>query len=62
MPREDEFAHDWVYRTPMMTVTYPKGWKGVLPAERLVAARKARALVSPEPKPRTRRATKKAAE
>lgn len=62
MPREYEFIHDWTYRTPMVTVTYPKGWKGALPAERQVAARKARALVSPEPKPRTSRAPKKADE
>lgn len=46
MPREYEFARDWTYRTPMVTVTYPKGWKGSLPAERVVAARKANALIT----------------
>lgn len=55
----DEFTTDWTYRTPLVTVDYPKGWRGTLPLERQLAARRARVLVPPTVKRRTR---KKAAE
>lgn len=45
----DEFAREWTYRDPMVTVTYPKGWVGSLPAERRKAAEAAGVLVMPEP-------------
>lgn len=45
----DEFAREWTYRTPLVTVTYPKGWVGSLPAERREAAEADGALVVPEP-------------
>ena len=51
-----EFAAAWTYRDPLVTVDYPKGWKGPLPAERHSAARKARVLVQ------TKRTRKKPAE
>lgn len=45
----DEFAREWTYRDPMVTVTYPKGWTGVLPAVRRKAAEQDGALVGVEP-------------
>lgn len=45
----DEFAREWTYRDPMVTVTYPKGWTGSLPAVRRKAAEQAGALVDAEP-------------
>lgn len=36
----DEIARQWTYRTPLVTVTYPKGWTGTLPADQRKAARK----------------------
>jgi hypothetical protein len=64
MTREDEFAVEWTHRTPLVTVTYPKGWKGVLPKDHQLAARKARVLVPPiVTAPRVRRGrAKKVAE
>lgn len=56
----DEFAADWTYRTPLVTVEYPKGWRGVLPPDRQLAARKDRALIPPTVT--KRRTRKKAAE
>lgn len=52
----DEFAREWTYISPLVTRTYPKGWKGTLPAAHQLAARKERALVPPTvPKRRTRK-------
>lgn len=45
----DEFAREWTYRSPMITIIYPKGWAGVLPADRRKAAEQDGALVMPEP-------------
>jgi len=45
----DEFAREWTYRDPMVTVTYPKGWTGSLPAVRRKAAEQAGALVVEAP-------------
>lgn len=47
----DEFAREWTYRDPMVTVTYPKGWTGVLPAVRRKAAEQDGALVVEQPEP-----------
>lgn len=47
----DEFAREWTYRDPMVTVTYPKGWTGTLPAIRRKAAEADGALVIPAPEP-----------
>lgn len=43
MPR---FKHDFTFRTPLVTVTYPKGYTGPLVAGALDAARQANALES----------------
>jgi hypothetical protein len=48
MARMDEFARDWSYRGPLKTISYPKGYKGVLEPDVQMAARKARALVPPK--------------
>lgn len=45
----DEFAREWTYRDPMVTVTYPKGWAGSLPAVRRKKAEQDGALVVAEP-------------
>lgn len=45
----DELAREWTYRDPMVTVTYPKGWTGMLPAVRRQAAEQDGALVVAEP-------------
>lgn len=45
----DEFAREWTYRDPMVTVTYPKGWAGSLPAVRRKAAEQDRVLVAEAP-------------
>lgn len=45
----DEFAREWTYRDPMVTVTYPKGWVGSLPDVQRKAAEAAGVLVMPEP-------------
>ncbi len=47
MPREDEFARDWTFRSPIKTISFPKGHKAVLDPEVQLAARKAKALVLP---------------
>ena len=47
----DEFARQWTYRSPLKTVTYPKGHKEALPAEVRKAAKDAGALFVPEPEP-----------
>lgn len=47
----DEFAREWTYRDPMVTVTYPKGWTGALPAVRRKAAEQDGALVVADPEP-----------
>jgi hypothetical protein len=43
----DVFTREWTYRSPLVTVTYPKGWSGTLPPERQLAARRAKVLVPP---------------
>lgn len=45
----DEFAREWTYRDPMVTVTYPKGWTGLLPAARRKAAERDGALAVEAP-------------
>lgn len=45
----DEFAREWTYRDPMVTVTYPKGWVGSLPAVQRKAAEQEGALVVEAP-------------
>lgn len=47
MTREDEFAQDWTYRTPLKTISFPKGCKAVLDPDVQLAARKAKVLVVP---------------
>lgn len=42
---DQEFTREWTYRTPLVTITYPKGWKGPLPDERKAAAKADKALV-----------------
>lgn len=44
----DEFARDWTYRTPLVTVEYPAGHRDKLPEHIQSAARKARVLVVPK--------------
>lgn len=51
MAEEHEFAQTWTFRDPMTTVEYPRGWRGVLPADRLKAAREAGVLVTENPIP-----------
>ena len=61
----DEFAREWTYRDPMVTVTYPKGWAGELSAAQRKAAEAAGALVVPEPaedEPEKPKRTRKKAE
>ncbi len=41
MPR---FTKEFIYRDPLVTVTYPAGWDGRLPMERYQAARAAGAF------------------
>lgn len=48
MPREDEFARDWTYRSPLKTISFPRGYKDVLDADVQLAARKAKVLVLPK--------------
>lgn len=55
----DEFARKWTYRDPLLTVTYPKGWTGALPAEQRAAARKDAALVISTTEPAPRKTTAK---
>ena len=43
----DVFTQEWTFRSPTLTVTYPEGWKGTLPKDQQIAARKARVLVPP---------------
>lgn len=45
----DEFARQWTYRSPLKTVTYPKGHVEALPADVLKAAREADVLVVEPP-------------
>lgn len=49
MAQEHEFAATWTYRDPMVTVEYPRGWRGALPADRLKAAKEADVLVVDPP-------------
>ena len=55
----DEFAREWTYRSPLKTVTYPKGHKEALPAEVRKAAKADNALVEPQPEPDTPKRAKK---
>lgn len=54
----DEFAREWTYRSPLKTVTYPKGHTEALPADVRKAAKADNALV--EPQPETPKRAKKA--
>lgn len=47
MTREDEFAREWTYRSPLKTVTYPKRHKAVLSTLEREAAEADGALVVP---------------
>lgn len=61
----DEFAREWTYRDPMVTVTYQQGWMGSLPVLQRKAAEAAGALVVPEPaenEPEKPKRTRKKAE
>lgn len=42
-----KFTKEFVYRDPIVTVTYPAGWEGRLPMERYQAARAAGAFLPP---------------
>lgn len=44
----DTFARDWTFRSAAITVRYPAGYCGTLPAHIQLAARKDRALVPPQ--------------
>lgn len=43
----DTFARDWTFRNALVTVSYPQGWRGELPKNIQLAARKARVLIPP---------------
>lgn len=48
----DKLTREWTYRDPLVTVTYPKGWTGTLPAKQRAAAQEAQVLADPTPAPR----------
>lgn len=56
----DEFAREWTYRSPLKTVTYPKGHSESLPGDVRKAAKDAGVLVEPQPESDTPKRTKKA--